>query len=123
MYGRITAILGELNSPELNDRMSTYGDYHDIEEYRIEFKRWLEIFKSHGIEIWRVKSYKLKPSGKLELVPYRIFYMYHGYEPTYKDIFYEILAIEHKDNIDYDDTHSELLYRIISDYRKIFDGF
>lgn len=94
--------------PNLADNLTDHGfGASATDPYHVS--KWLRYWK-RGVDLWRVKSWKLERLG----LRYRIIYAYVVSTREYR-----VLAIARRDQIDYDDERHALNQRIRTAYDEL----
>ena len=110
-FSRLIAFLEQLQAdPGLVLRLLEHKFGNDRSE-PISVMKWLDVQKREKLPVWRVKSWDLERSG----LRYRLIYCYNWPDQTYN-----VMAIVHRDELDYDNPAHPIRQRIAGRVRRDF---
>ena len=95
--------------PELIDKLTTHGDV-EFETQRLGIKQWREAQRANN-NLWRFRIFDTPATS------YRVVYGFHW---QLRHVC--ILAVGHKDQLDYDNLDRDLSERILADWFDITGG-
>lgn len=102
----VLAVLEQLEAdPNAIDKLTTYGN-NDVQEGQINVRRWITASKqARRGYLWRFRALDSPATN------YRVVYGYHWQTRQVC-----VLAVVHKENLDYDDLTSGIGHRVLSDW-------
>ncbi|WP_144030091.1 type II toxin-antitoxin system RelE/ParE family toxin [Burkholderia sp. AU16741] len=106
---KLLALIQQLNcDPKLRDRLLEHG-YGQSDIDVINVKKWLRLYNKERKDLWRFRPLGLGEIG----LGHRVFYAYH-----WRSQCFHVLAIVHRNLVDYDSPAHPLAQRI----RRAYDG-
>ena len=110
-FMRLLAFIEQLRSDNrLISKLLDHG-YGNDRDGPVSVKKWLSIQKFERQPVWRLRAWDLEKQG----LKYRIIYLYY-----WRDQEYIILAIVHRNNLNYDKINDPTRQRVTECIRREF---
>lgn len=110
-FNRLVAFIQQLRAdPNLKDKLLDHG-YGEDRSTPISVKKWISALRVERVPVWRLRMWDLEQDG----LNYRIIYCYN-----WQDRSYNIMAIVHRDELDYDDPNHPIRKRVTARVKQEF---